>query len=177
MDDDPVIERDDEGFADCDSYDDDVMETNLAAEGEDEVLNGPRATVYYRVPLSPTQHEEQGVHFTREEVEEMKKSEPYQKKISTCHLCKQCWFDNRYSHDCPECGGYALQRPCVICAGQCEQIWHRDVTKTHSFHLAHWEGRCDNINMPLDIQHVLMTKSSDHTERSISDSLQCLSTT
>ena len=77
---------DDEGFAEGDSPDDDVMETNLAAEGEDEVLNGPRATVYYAVPVSPTEVEEQGKDFTKEEVEEMMKSEPYQKKLSTCHL-------------------------------------------------------------------------------------------
>ena len=77
---------DDEGFAEGDSPDDDVMETNLAAEGDDELLNGPRATVYYHVPVSPTEVEEQGVDFTKEEVEEMMKSEPYQKKLATCHL-------------------------------------------------------------------------------------------
>ena len=77
---------DDEGFAEGDSPDDDVMETNLAAEGDDELLNGPRATVYYAVPVSPTEVEEQGKDFTKEEVEEMMKSEPYQKKLSTCHL-------------------------------------------------------------------------------------------
>ena len=77
---------DDEGFAEGDSPDDDTMETNLAVEGEDELLNGPRATVYYAVPVSPTEVEEQGVDFTKEEVEEMMKSEPYQKKMATCHL-------------------------------------------------------------------------------------------
>ena len=77
---------DDEGFAEGDSPDDDVMETNLAAEGDDELLNGPRATVYYTVPVSPTEVEEQGKDFTKEEVEEMMKSVPYQKKMSTCHL-------------------------------------------------------------------------------------------
>lgn len=34
MDDNFVPERDDEGFADCDSPEDDTMETNLAAEGD-----------------------------------------------------------------------------------------------------------------------------------------------
>jgi len=37
MEDNPTSERDDEGFADCDSPEDDVMETNLAAEGEGEI--------------------------------------------------------------------------------------------------------------------------------------------
>ena len=52
----------------------------------DELLNGPGATVYYAVPISPIEKEEQGKDFTKEEVAEMMKSEPYQKKISTCHL-------------------------------------------------------------------------------------------
>jgi len=52
----------------------------------DELLNGPRATVYYKVPISPTEKEEQGVGFSKEEIEEMQRSEPYQKKIKTCHL-------------------------------------------------------------------------------------------
>lgn len=34
MDDNFVPERDDEGFADCDSPEDDTMETNVAAEGD-----------------------------------------------------------------------------------------------------------------------------------------------
>jgi len=49
------------------------------------------------------------------------------------------------------------------------------VSQTHSFHKAHWEGKCD---LPLDVQHALMVATeTEHTERSISDSLQCLSTT
>lgn len=175
MEDNFVAEKDDEGFADCDSPEDDTMETNLAAEGDDELLNGPRATVYYRVPISPTEKEQQGVNISKEEIEEMKKSEPYQKKISTCHLCKQCWYDNQFTKHCPECGGYGLQRPCVVCSGQCDQIWRRNIAKTHTFHKAHWEGRCD---LPLDIQQALMQHTDTGvTERTISDGLQCLSTT
>ena len=34
MESDGPSERDDEGFADCDSPDDETMDTNLAAEGE-----------------------------------------------------------------------------------------------------------------------------------------------
>ncbi|KAL4218447.1 hypothetical protein ACF0H5_023182 [Mactra antiquata] len=174
MDDRPVFDRDDEGFADCDSPEDDTMETNLAAEGEDELLHGPNATVYYRIPISPTEKEEQGVNISKEEIEEMKKSEPYQKKLSTCHLCKQCWYDNSYSKHCPECDGFALQRPCVICDGRCEQIWQRNINKTHSFHKAHWEGRCD---LPLDIQQVLMQQSQNkRKDLKISTERQCLST-
>ncbi|KAH3709338.1 hypothetical protein DPMN_068800 [Dreissena polymorpha] len=105
----------------------------------------------------------------------MKKSEPYQKKISTCHLCKQCWYDAKCSKHCPECGGYAMDRPCVVCGGQCHQTWRRNIAKTHSFHKAHWDGKCD---LPLDVQQALMQASdSDISEQSISHGLQCLSTT
>lgn len=164
----------DEGFAEGDSPDDDAMEINLAAEGDDEVLNGPRATVYYAVPISPTEKEEQGKDFTKEEVAEMMKSEPYQKKLSTCHLCKQCWYDSKFTSQCDECGGYALQRPCPACGGQCGQVWTRDIAKTHSLHKAYWEGQC---TLPQPVQDAIMQESkSDHHERTISVGLQGLST-
>ena len=47
----------------------------------DEVLNGPKATVFY---TTGDQGEEK--EFSREEVEEMMKSDAYQRKIDTCHL-------------------------------------------------------------------------------------------
>lgn len=48
---------------------------------KDEVLNGPRATVFY---TTGDQGEEK--EFSKEEVEEMMKSDAYQRKIDTCHL-------------------------------------------------------------------------------------------
>ena len=47
------------------------------------------------------------------------------------YRCRQCWFDGKFTPSCPECGGYPLQRPCVVCSGQCNQIWQRNVKKVN----------------------------------------------
>jgi len=83
----------DEGFADDDLNDDDAMEAEAVNESDDEVLQGPRASVYF-CDLDP---DKQGHDISREEVELMMKSEPYQKKIDTCHLCGKCWYDNQWT--------------------------------------------------------------------------------
>ena len=124
---------DDEGFAEGDSPDDDVMETNLAAEGDDELLNGPRATVYYHVPVSPTEVEEQGVDFTKEEVEEMMKSEPYQKKLATCHLYVLTIFNVINACVDPEGGGMGF----LINTGP-DPLENHKLPSQHSMLGHHW---------------------------------------
>lgn len=53
----------------------------------DELLEGPRNnTVYYAIPSTNTDEDKQGKNFTKDEVEEMMKSDAYQRKIATCHL-------------------------------------------------------------------------------------------
>lgn len=64
-----------------------MLGLNVNSMFSDELLNGPRASVYYTVPC-PTDAvpEDKGQGISKEEVEEMMKSEAYQKKIDTCHL-------------------------------------------------------------------------------------------
>ena len=50
----------------------------------DEVLNGPKATVYYAIQTA--EPDDQGKDYTKDEVEDMMRSEAYQRKIATCHL-------------------------------------------------------------------------------------------
>ncbi|KAK3589210.1 hypothetical protein CHS0354_020069 [Potamilus streckersoni] len=170
-----VTERDkDEGFAELDSQEDEAMETNMAAEGEDELLSCPRNTVFYTLPLSEAEYVAQGKDFTKEQVDGLLKSQPYQRKISTCHLCNQCWYDGKFDADCPECGGFALQRPCPICNGQCSNIWCRDIKSSHSFHEAHWDGEC---GLPPAVRQVFMLQNlTDSSENALSEGMQDLST-
>ncbi|KAK3087309.1 hypothetical protein FSP39_004510 [Pinctada imbricata] len=167
-----LVDDGDEGFADDDSPTDETvpMDVNLASVAEeDELLNGPKATVFY---TTGDQVEEK--EFSREEVEEMMKSDAYQRKIDTCHLCGQCWYDGKYTPDCRECGGYSLTRPCPVCNGQCKTVWSRDVKSSHSFHEAHWDGECD---APPNIQRAYMLeKLTDSSERVIMEGMQDLST-
>ncbi|KAJ8322102.1 hypothetical protein KUTeg_000573 [Tegillarca granosa] len=171
MDGDWVTEREgDEGFADCDSLDDVPvpMETNpQAAEAEDEVLNGPKATVYYTFQQNAEEEEvdeEKGKDYTKDEVEELMKSDAYQRKIDTCH----------FTADCRECGGYPLTRPCPLCDGQCTTVWQRNVKLSHSVHEAHWDGKC---KLPPDVQQALMLrKLADSSEQTLTEGMQDLST-
>ncbi|XP_069105700.1 uncharacterized protein [Argopecten irradians] len=159
----------DEGFDDGDEAEEEnvPMDINLATEGEDELLNGPRASVFYMVPQS----DDKGKDFTKSEVEEMMKSEEYQKKIDTCHLCGQCWYEGKYSKDCPECDGHHMTRPCAVCGGECNQVWKRDVKISHSIHKAHWDGKCI---LPIETQNAYRKRNT--TSKSLTEGMQDLST-
>ncbi|XP_022253460.1 uncharacterized protein LOC106468628 isoform X2 [Limulus polyphemus] len=61
---------------------------------------------------------------------------------SSCFSCGVSWTDNHVSLDCLECGGYALQRPCPKCEGECKSIWSRDMAASHESKHAKWEGQC-----------------------------------
>ncbi|XP_076365854.1 uncharacterized protein LOC143254584 [Tachypleus tridentatus] len=61
---------------------------------------------------------------------------------SSCFSCGVSWMDNHISLDCLECGGYALQRPCPECEGECKSIWSRDKTASHESKHAKWQGQC-----------------------------------
>ena len=41
--------------------------------------------------------------------------------------CGVLWSEGQFTLDCRECGGFAADRPCVDCDGQCGQVWQRDV--------------------------------------------------
>ncbi|XP_076325859.1 uncharacterized protein LOC143233474 [Tachypleus tridentatus] len=61
---------------------------------------------------------------------------------SCCFSCGVNWADSHVSLDCFECGGYAMQRPCLVCDGKCKSVWSRNVTASHDSRQAKWEGRC-----------------------------------
>ncbi|KAK4874719.1 hypothetical protein RN001_014079 [Aquatica leii] len=50
-------------------------------------------------------------------------------QMSSCFTCGVSWVEDHVSLDCSECGGYALERPCLICDGSCGAVWKRDLTK------------------------------------------------
>ncbi|XP_022236126.1 protein pinocchio-like [Limulus polyphemus] len=61
---------------------------------------------------------------------------------SSCFTCGVSWSEDHVSLDCSECGGYAMQRPCPACDGQCCSIWSRDMAASHHSRQAKWEGQC-----------------------------------
>ena len=48
-----------------------------------------------------------------------------------CFTCGVSWPDQHVSLDCKECGGYSMNRPCVLCDGQCGALWKRDLSLVH----------------------------------------------
>ncbi|KAF5290827.1 hypothetical protein FQA39_LY14589 [Lamprigera yunnana] len=65
-------------------------------------------------------------------------------QMSSCFTCGVSWAEDHVSLDCSECGGYALERPCLVCDGSCGSMWKRDLTKSHSSNKAQWEGECNS---------------------------------
>ncbi|PVD32222.1 hypothetical protein C0Q70_07654 [Pomacea canaliculata] len=116
----------------------------------------------------------QGRGIPTDEVEQIMQSEAYQRRIATCHLCGQCWYDNKFRVGCHECGGFPLQRACPVCDGQCGSQWTRNIKLSHSFHEAHWDGSCA---LPPEVQHAFqLRKLTDSSEETLSEGLQDLST-
>ncbi|CAE1175490.1 unnamed protein product [Acanthosepion pharaonis] len=169
------VSGDDEGFAEGDGQVDVQMECSPVVDLEDELLEGPRNnTVYYAIPSTNTDEDKQGKNFTKDEVEEMMKSDAYQRKIATCHLCGKCWFNNSFTADCCECGGFPLHRPCPICQGECNQIWTRNIRSSHTYHQAYWDGTC---KLPPDVQRAyFMRNVVDSSEQTLAEGMQDLST-
>lgn len=161
----------DEGFAEPDLPEDEAMEVaSSVGEEVDEVLSGPQATVYFKDNNPGLQ----GRGIAKEEVEQMMQSEAYQRKIDTCHLCGESWYDGKAGVNCSECGGFPLRRTCPVCDGQCNKEWRRNVRLSHSFHVAHWDGIC---GLPPEIQRAFqLRKLTDSSEDTLSEGLQDLST-
>ncbi|KAK9883310.1 hypothetical protein WA026_001490 [Henosepilachna vigintioctopunctata] len=63
-------------------------------------------------------------------------------EMTTCFSCGVSWNDSHVSLDCSECGGYALDRPCIRCEGKCGAVWKRDLSLSHSSGKARWQGEC-----------------------------------
>lgn len=63
-------------------------------------------------------------------------------QLGSCFTCGVSWVDDQVSLDCSECGGYSLERPCMICDGICGQFWKRDFTMSHACGKSRWQGVC-----------------------------------
>lgn len=63
-------------------------------------------------------------------------------QLGSCFTCGVMWVDQQVSLDCSECGGYCLERPCMLCDGVCGQLWKRDFTMSHACGKARWQGVC-----------------------------------
>ncbi|KXJ83251.1 hypothetical protein RP20_CCG007179 [Aedes albopictus] len=63
-------------------------------------------------------------------------------QLGSCFTCGVMWTDQQVSLDCSECGGYSLERPCMLCDGLCGQLWKRDFTMSHACGKARWQGVC-----------------------------------
>lgn len=59
-----------------------------------------------------------------------------------CTNCGANWSQDRWSLECPQCGGGALERLCSYCDGTCGQRLARSIVDSQDFNLAHWVGTC-----------------------------------
>ena len=59
-----------------------------------------------------------------------------------CSSCQAIWSEGEFEKDCPECGGGAMKRNCILCNGQCDSVYLRAVLDSWDTHEAHWIGSC-----------------------------------
>lgn len=107
------------------------------------------------LPLSPSWHQQVSHSWDQEfyhSLEDLNRQtnldtnmltiEGLRSHFNSCFSCGVSWYEDHVSLDCSECGGYAMQRPCLKCDGQCDSIWRRDLAASHDTHKAQWEGEC-----------------------------------
>ncbi|KFB49650.1 AGAP007751-PA-like protein [Anopheles sinensis] len=68
--------------------------------------------------------------------------EELREQLGSCYTCGVSWTGDQVSLDCTECGGYSLERPCMLCDGICGQLWKRDFTMSHACGKSRWQGVC-----------------------------------
>ena len=59
-----------------------------------------------------------------------------------CTACGADWGQGAFTPGCEQCGGSAMQAPCLICGGRCGALWERSVDDSQDANLAHWHGNC-----------------------------------
>jgi hypothetical protein len=59
-----------------------------------------------------------------------------------CVTCGASWSEGIFSKNCEECGGGAMERPCMICGGRCGLMMVRAVHDSNDYRLSHWAGAC-----------------------------------
>lgn len=82
----------------------------------------------------------------------MKDSPPKTKAAADlrCSTCGARWSLGAWTGDCAECGGGALDRPCLVCGGVCGARWQRAVSDSHDRGIAHWYGAC-RLHKPMPL--------------------------
>ena len=60
----------------------------------------------------------------------------------SCVNCSANWSAGEYTGDCTLCGGGAIERDCVLCAGRCGSVYKRAVIDSWDSGEAHWIGSC-----------------------------------
>ncbi|XP_058446245.1 protein pinocchio [Malaya genurostris] len=70
-------------------------------------------------------------------------------QLGSCFTCGVSWTGDQMSLDCSECGGYSMERPCMLCDGICGQAWKRDFTMSHACSKARWQGVCAKFAAPI----------------------------
>jgi hypothetical protein len=77
-------------------------------------------------------------------------------RTAACYTCGAVWSDGRFTQNCAECGGGAMERPCYVCGGRCGTVNLRAVSDSNDSGLGHWAGRC---MLPWDEQRQLQDAS------------------
>ena len=64
-------------------------------------------------------------------------------RTAACLTCGAVWSEGRFTEGCEECGGGAMERPCLFCGGLCGNRALRAVSDSNDSHVSHWAmGRC-----------------------------------
>lgn len=66
-----------------------------------------------------------------------------------CGHCHANWSKGEFSANCKQCGGGAMERPCLVCGGRCGAIFKRAAIDSNDYKEAHWIGGCQ---LPADEQ-------------------------
>jgi O-acetyl-ADP-ribose deacetylase (regulator of RNase III) len=86
----------------------------------------------------------------------------------SCTSCDAAWSDGQHTPECPECGGGAMERPCVWCDGACGSTWTRAPLDSQDAHLAHWNGTCtasDEQKKQLFAEHAARAQADQVSRR------------
>ncbi len=80
--------------------------------------------------------------------------------MACCTNCGADWTKGRFTQNCPQCGGFAMEAPCLVCGGRCGAVSYRSVHDSQDANLAHWAGAC---RLPLEEQRELIRKKAQAT--------------
>ena len=59
-----------------------------------------------------------------------------------CTLCGADWRQGAFTADCVECGGGAMERPCLVCNGACGATSLRCVHDSQDEQVGVWTFNC-----------------------------------